>query len=761
MENQYAIILKRVSSDFLRNIYIYEIEKIIKGKFYENEKIFIDEENNKIITFGNNKILNKSCKRFVSSILSENDLLNKYPSNSIKESLDLCYIHYQKFMVIVSCDYDNKNIKIVNIDKQSVINKITEKENKEENKLKEKYNKLKTKFGEDHTIITKEEYEILLDKNDINELKNYIKEIQENKILYQKKLEKSNNDWALIIKDSYINSIYNLDSIIKIKKFFISIKEKYVDNKEQQNISYVEYFCKEFGNLKYEILSISDISQLKDKLIIELKNIESSKKQFTFLKECGYPVDELVDLLSIYSNSINKMLKLDTVSIIHKLYEELYIETENLMVSAGITLDEAYNNKTFEIKKEGIDGKYINELFNYSLNEIKKMENIKEIKMFCIEMKYNFSAIIEVMLSKTDVDIEKKEINNIFDNIIFYYDQIINMVHIDKKEKVINEVYDCIIGDIKKLEKMYDEIIERSQNIDNELSIKEKKEYILKNIMKKIEEPYNELQSLVGLEDVKIHVDKLIKEKTYELVFENNKKNKRIKKYNYFFSGNPGTGKTTVAIILCEILAKLGCIKNNKIKKTTASDFIAGYVGQTAIKTKKIIQECKGGVIFIDEAYALSSTSSNSFTQDVFGELLPVLADGEISLILAGYNDEMKMFLDSNTGIKDRINNYFEFKDYTLDQLVEMFENQIGKYDYVVSDEAKEMFKEIIKDESIKKNFGNGRVVENFTNKILDSHEANMIDYDISDDSVITTLDIENARLKDTTYKEKIKKLGF
>ncbi len=779
-KDEYAILLKRVSSDTIRNFYTYETESVIKGKLDKKEKIFISDQDERIAYFGNKKILNKTNKKLVGPVLNEEELLSKYPNaKNVNEAISLYYTDATEIMTLVSYDQSRDKFKMAIIDKIETINKMfRDDQSNEIDEYQEKiddnedidyvdeqnYEDIIKKVNEEcqSTLILKEEFEQIISIKDLEELISYIFNLKNDKDNHVTKLSNINvkESWGMFVPDDYINLINYFDSPNKIKKFLIYIKKYLVDGQTEEK-NYILYFYELFYNIGEEVLSANDINDTKVVLNLLKEEVLKAKKQFSFLQDYSFNLSNLINLLSIYEKEINEMLKLNSIISIHKAYKKLFAETEELIVKSGLDLNEYYDtDKDFLLDEDVINSKYINKLFMSSLSYIEKLDNIDEIKIFCLEMNGNFESITETLLSNTDIDIEKDEINTILENIKYGYEEIASMQNLEDKNEILTEVREYEKDEIKDFSKLYDDIMNRDKNDDKEVSIKQKKQIIIENVLKKIEKPYNKLQSLVGLEDVKEHVDKLIKERVYDLVY-NDGINKRQKKYNYFFCGNPGTGKTTVAVILCEILAKLGCIKNNKIKKTTASDFIAGYVGQTALKTKELIKECRGGIIFLDEAYALASSGTSTFTQDVFGELLPAIADGEVNIILAGYNQEMKEFLDSNTGIKDRINNFFEFKDYTVNELVSMFTNEVSNYGYKVDDNALEIFKEIISKEKTSKNFGNGRVVENFTNKILDSHEQNMIDYDIEDDTLITKLDVDNAKLEETTYKEKVKKLGF
>ena len=229
-----------------------------------------------------------------------------------------------------------------------------------------------------------------------------------------------------------------------------------------------------------------------------------------------------------------------------------------------------------------------------------------------------------------------------------------------------------------------------------------------------------ELNNMVGLQTVKDQINDLIQlVKTQKARKEKGLSNSSIS-LHLVFTGNPGTGKTTVARYIGRIYKCLGLLKEGHLVEVDRSDLVAGYVGQTAIKTQDIISKALGGVLFIDEAYTLSNNNYNDFGQEAIDTLLKEMEDHRDNLvvIVAGYTDLMKGFIDSNPGLQSRFNTYIEFNDYSIDELINIFKKQCESSQYAVDDDALVVLRDYLEKIDTNK-FGNGRGIRNIFEKVV------------------------------------------
>lgn len=239
--------------------------------------------------------------------------------------------------------------------------------------------------------------------------------------------------------------------------------------------------------------------------------------------------------------------------------------------------------------------------------------------------------------------------------------------------------------------------------------------------------PQAELKNLVGLDMIKEEIHKL----SAFVKIQQSRRQAGVKtvpiQLHAVFTGNPGTGKTTVAKLYSEILRDCGLLKRGHLVVASRADFVAGYVGQTAIKTKKKVQDALGGVLFIDEAYSLLSSSNSDYGKEVVNTLVDEMTkhNENLVIILAGYPDEMKALLSSNPGFSSRFKKFMHFPDYSTEELMQIIENYARKYQYILDQTAKDYLVEKLNLIEID---GNGRFAINLVDNAIQVQAVRLIE---------------------------------
>jgi Holliday junction resolvasome RuvABC ATP-dependent DNA helicase subunit len=247
--------------------------------------------------------------------------------------------------------------------------------------------------------------------------------------------------------------------------------------------------------------------------------------------------------------------------------------------------------------------------------------------------------------------------------------------------------------------------------------------------LRSVEDLLAELDELVGMPGVKaevrlvtdlLQVQKLREERGLPVV-EGSR--------HLVFTGNPGTGKTTVARLMAQIYRALGVVSKGQLVETDRAGLVAGYVGQTALKVRTVVESALGGFMLIDEAYALARGSDTDFGREAIDTLVKMMEDhrNDLVIVAAGYPDEMHMFVESNPGLRSRFPKTIHFDDYTNDELVAIFELQCKKSRYQLTPEARHRVGEWFAAQPRDKGFGNGRLARNLFESSVAHHASRIV----------------------------------
>ena len=286
-----------------------------------------------------------------------------------------------------------------------------------------------------------------------------------------------------------------------------------------------------------------------------------------------------------------------------------------------------------------------------------------------------------------------------------------NNVFIDKLSEepfwiVLKEIKDIVLDcKLRKIDALSDENIK--EDLKKKYSIKAKKENRKSGL--------NELNSLIGMDEVKKQVEQIIN------FLKVNKERENLPALHMMFTGNPGTGKTTVARIIGKLFGEMKILSDKEIfVEVHGRDLVGRYVGWTAGQTKEKVKQADGGVLFIDEAYSLNSRWRGGFEDEAIATLIKEMEDkrDKVCIIMAGYENEMEELIKMNPGFESRIPFKIKFPDYSVQELYEIFKKMAKKENYRISNNIKEILLQRFEIEKKKENFANARCVRNIFEKI-------------------------------------------
>lgn len=296
---------------------------------------------------------------------------------------------------------------------------------------------------------------------------------------------------------------------------------------------------------------------------------------------------------------------------------------------------------------------------------------------------------------------------------------------------LIRRIFEIIDGskyniEIKRLAQMVNSNLIEYYGYSTLQSICRKDEHSIED-NRTLEELLDELNQLVGLQNVKQKVYDLLAYQKIQLLRKEHNLFLPKNTLHLVFTGNPGTGKTTVARIIGHLYKKIGLLSKGHFMEVSRTDLISGYQGQTALKVKNLIDKAKGGVLFIDEAYSITENEhSDSYGRECLTELTKALEDyrNDLVVIVAGYTEPMKKFFESNPGLKSRFNTFIEFQDYDKNELYEILLSICKVQDYVLEEKLNLVIQNHINKlcNNKNENFANGRLIRNLYENLVMNH---------------------------------------
>ena len=696
-----------------------------------------------------------------------------------------------------------KRDKIV-IDPKKVINIFL---NEEETKIL--YNSKEIKFN-NMDIVSLMCVEILL-KNQFIKLKEYNEETKQAKFNALNLINLENSTYYINKIHEYYAGNYENELVLNIEEF-----EKNLENNDDTSYEYVYKLAAYFTYL-IETQNIDVIKQLET-YILRRNDDKMSNRGKYFNKiyldkveklSCNKETKNKIKRLFNYVLNYNYTTATPFVPINIVMYTEDREMATNISELIGeymwyfIYLKDSTKYYEYSMNEIISDKNLINQMYvdysngktsyKYGIVRIMDFQNIiyasdKDqniiLNLLTEKILKNNSRIVTMIYGNKDI------IKGILDKHPILSENLFN-IELNIDELDIDEVYNIVIERLGLTEQLNDEIKEKIYNyiklsygsseiknteyakvLFNKIILNEHSTFDSNktNILKLEDIPnlYNtrdlpqilsELNEMIGLGKIKKQINNLV-----SLLKFNKRANIDISKFNLHmvFTGNPGTGKTTVARLFSDILYNLGYTKKNKLVEVSAKDLIAEYVGQTAGKTYNVLKSAFGGVLFIDEAYSIVETGSNSsFASDCMTTILKVLEDQKDNLIVifAGYEKQMEKFIKFNPGLKSRIGYTIKFDDYTSQELIDIFKQLVEKNNLKITDEALKKVESIIETSKKVEDFGNARYINQIYQDILIEHSRNVENIENDENLMVITEDDINA--EKLTAKNEARRIGF
>ena len=578
---------------------------------------------------------------------------------------------------------------------------------------------------------------------------------------------------------TYIDYLYKLITFNKFNSLDLSEKFEKNDVPEGDGTREVE-------EILNDINSLVGLADVKENIKEFIKYIDYTKKIDTegfanlnmiFKGNSGTGKTTVARLIAELFYKLgfireNKIIEVTSKDLIGSHLGETAPKTQSVIDTAldGVLLiDEAY---TIMASKGGTSSNYSSEC----MATISKAMEIYKDRLVVIFAGYtkemnDFINNNQGLMARIGYEIEfpdftKEELLQIFKDEVAGNEFQLEDGVLDKIEKIIvkNKI-GRNFGNARFVINLFDKLVlVHAANYENEDLLKtitkrdvEIFEETKKDKTRTIDDILKDLNSLIGIQNVKDRINGFVS------VIELNKKLERTPDFNMhmIFKGNAGTGKTTVARLLAEVYYNLGYVKRNKLVEVQSQDLIGEFLGQTGPKTQAVIESALDGVLFIDEAYSIMEHGGQnaSYSAECVATLLKAMEDyqGRLIIIFAGYTEEMKRFRDLNPGLKSRIGYEIDFDDYSLEELMQIFDKKVNEKGFKINEAARKKVENILRKAMDVENFGNGRFVENTLQRIIIEHAIKT--RNITDTERLLTFTEED--IAEIKAEESRKRIGF
>lgn len=565
------------------------------------------------------------------------------------------------------------------------------------------------------------------------------------------------------------STCYNTRSSVLFEKFGIDFREPLYDpfpfRVEEKILEEQTLTLEECRQRAHEILGSSSLYE-------ELDRIYSPENQQIYK---GHPVHYLIsagawgaaeDIYELLIKALynNKRLISNRITLFREVQRKGYKDSRyQKVIEAG-----EGGTVIIELKSNEGMGRFATDFHEFTKRTGEILEKQKKDTLFIfVEItgkSLNDDDAIDNILKKADI-IQITEGTGTLQDARNYLTELVEQVDFGTEDK--SDVYDYLAEaetySVTDIFNAYNAWYGSGLKIHVYRAYREKKSFQVE-VTRVPNKPYDTLQEMIGLTEVKTVIDEIIAASKVVRARERMGLNTQGASFHMMFSGNPGTAKTSVARLLCKILKEESAISSGRFVECGRQDLVAKYVGWTARMVEDKFKEAQGGILFIDEAYALVD-SSNTYGAEAINTVVQMMENyrDSVIVIFAGYSEKMQTFLEQNEGLKSRIAFHLSFPDYSPEELTDILTLMSQKRDYQIDEEAKEYCKELFCNAVKEENFGNGRYVRNILDQAIIKQSARILKMETREDisrEEICRLKREDFRIHEIVKKSE-KRIGF